>query len=87
MKIPKNIHFYLGIGCTFLLSSCNFIGDDNDIAIYSKENGLPVNCRAYVQFAINEYRAGKYSANDTFSALERNCGANGWSWKNIRDKK
>jgi hypothetical protein len=86
MKIPKNIHFYLGIGCTFLLSSCNFIGDDNDIAIYSKENGLPVNCRAYVQFAINEYRTGKYSANDTFSALERNCGANGWSWKNVREK-
>jgi hypothetical protein len=86
MKIPKNIHFYLGISCTLLLSSCNFIGDDNDIAIYSKENGLPVNCRAYVQFAINEYRAGKYSANDTFSALERNCGANGWTWKNVRER-
>ena len=69
----------------FLLSSCGF-SDDNDIAVYSKDSGLPVNCRAYVQFAINEYRAGKYSANDTFSALERNCGANGWSWKNIREK-
>ncbi len=86
MKIPKNILFYFGIGCTLLLSSCNFIGDDNDTAIYSKDNGLPVNCRAYVQFAINEYRAGKYSANDTFSALERNCGANGWTWKNVRER-
>lgn len=46
----------------------------------------PVNCRACVQFAINKYRVGKYSANDTFSALERNCVSNGWSWKNIREK-
>jgi phosphatidylserine synthase len=67
------------------LASCN-ISDDNDAPVYGKENGLPVNCRAFVQFAINEYRAGKYSANDTMSALERNCGSNGWSWKNIREK-
>jgi len=67
-----------------LLAGCS---DDNDAPIYGKDSGLPVNCRAFVQFAINEYRAGKYSANDTFSALERNCGSNGWSWKNIREKK
>jgi hypothetical protein len=58
--------------------------DDNAAPVYGKESGLPLNCRAFVQFAIDEYRAGKYSANDTFSALERNCGANGWSWKNKR---
>jgi len=87
MKIPKNILFYLGIGGTLMLSGCNFIGDDNDVAIYSKENGLPVNCRAFIQYAIDEHRAGKYTANDTFSAIERNCRKNGWSWINIREKK
>ena len=65
------------------LVSCG-LNDDNDTPVFSKESGLPVNCRAFVQFAIDEYRTGKYSANDTFSALERNCGANGWSWKNKR---
>ena len=66
-----------------LLPSCGF-SDDNDLAVYSKDNGLPLNCTAYIQFAIDDHRAGKYSANDTFSAIERNCGANGWSWKNKR---
>ena len=68
---------------TLLLSSCG-LSDDNDAPVYGKDSGLPVNCRAFVQYAINEYRAGKYSADDTMIALERNCGANGWSWKNKR---
>lgn len=63
---------------TVLLSACS---DDNATPVYGKDSGLPVNCRAFVQFAINEYRAGKYTADDTFSALERNCGVNGHSWK------
>jgi len=73
--------------CTFttslLLVSCG-LSDDNNAPVYGKDSGLPLNCRAFVQFAIDEYRAGKSSANDTMSALERNCGANGWSWKNKR---
>lgn len=68
-----------------LLPSCG-LSDDNDVPVYGKDGGLPLNCRAFVQFAINEYRAGKYSANDTMTALERNCGSNGWSWKNRREK-
>jgi len=69
-----------------LLAGCS-LSDDNDFPVYGKDSGLPVNCRAFVQFAIDEYRAGKYSANDTFAALERNCGSNGWSWKNVRESK
>lgn len=70
---------------TLLLVSCG-LSDDNVAPVYGKDSGLPVNCRAFVQFAIDEYRAGKYSADSTMAALERNCGANGWSWKNVRDK-
>jgi hypothetical protein len=73
------------ITTAILLAGCN-LSDDNDAPVYGKDTGLPVNCRAFVQLAINEYRAGKYSANDTMAALERNCGANGWSWRNIREK-
>ena len=72
------------LAVTIFLSGC--IADDNDTPKYGKESNLPLNCRAYIQFAINEYRAGKYSADSTFAAIERNCGANGHSWKNIRDK-
>ena len=65
------------------LVSCG-LSDDNDAPVYGKDSGLPLNCRAFVQFAIDEYRAGKYTADSTMAALERNCGANGWSWKNKR---
>ena len=79
----KTTKLVLLTSIALLMAGC---GDDNAAPIYGKDTGLPFNCRAFVQFAIDEYRAGKYSANATFSALERNCGANGWSWKNVREK-
>ncbi len=73
--------FYVGlILSTGLLAGC-ISGDDNDVPRYGKQSGLPSNCRAYVQFAIDEYRAGKHTANATMAGLERNCGANGSTWK------
>ena len=45
------------------------------------ETGLPKNCRAIVQNAINEWRKGNYSTNDTMDSLERNCGEKGYSWE------
>lgn len=69
------------IGCT--ISGCA-IEDDNATAIYGK-TGLPVNCRAYVQAVIDGYRSKAYSADDSMIGLERNCGANGQAWKNLRD--
>ncbi len=66
-----------------LVAGCS-MSDDNDMAVYSKDSGLPVNCRAYVQVAVNDYRAGKYTTDAIMSGLERNCGENGWSWKNKR---
>lgn len=65
------------------LSGCGF-PDDNDQAVYGKESGLPVNCRAYVQATIDGYRSKIYSANDSMNGLERNCGINGASWKDNR---
>lgn len=45
------------------------------------ETGLPKNCRAIVQNAIDEWRKGNYSTEETMGSLERNCGANGYSWE------
>lgn len=59
-------------------------GDDNDQAVYGKESGLAVNCRAYVQVSIDDYRAKRGTAEQIFEGLERNCGANGISWKSNR---
>ena len=53
--------------------------DPNKKPIYG-ETGIPRNCRAYVQMVINDYRSRKYSADESFNGLERNCGANGYSW-------
>ena len=44
------------------------------------DTGLPKNCRAYVQYAIDDYRAKKYTAEEVMNGLERNCGINGHSW-------
>lgn len=54
--------------------------DQNREPIYGKETGLPANCHAFVQYAIDSYRAKKYSAEDTMAALERNCGVAGQLW-------
>lgn len=63
------------------LSGC--LSDDNATPVYG-DTGLPVNCRAYVQAAVDGYRAEKYTAEETMAGLERNCGANGQIWKNKR---
>jgi hypothetical protein len=60
--------------------------DDNEIARFNPTTGNAVNCRAFVQVVIDEYRKGTYTAEDSFSSLERNCGSNGYSWKNLREK-
>lgn len=44
------------------------------------ETGLPKNCRAYVQVAINDYKAKRYTADEAMEGLERNCGEHGVSW-------
>lgn len=65
------------------LSGC-VLDDDNARSVYGKESGLAVNCRAYVQVVIDGYRTRKYSAEDSFTGLERNCGTNGNAWKDNR---
>lgn len=44
------------------------------------ETGLPKNCRAYVQGAVNDYKAKRYTADEVMEGLERNCGEHGVSW-------
>jgi hypothetical protein len=55
-------------------------GDPNSKPAYGRDTGLPANCRAYVQGAIDGYRAKKYTADEVMDGLERNCGANGYLW-------
>lgn len=64
-----------------LLAGCT---DDNEKPVLGAESGRPANCRAYVQDAINGYRSKRYTADETFQGLERNCGAEGQIWKNNR---
>jgi hypothetical protein len=66
------------LACALGLSACN-VPDRNAKPEFG-DSGLPKNCRAFVQYAIDAYRAGRYSADDTLDSLERNCGANGYSW-------
>ena len=71
------------LGLLATLSGC-VMPDDNNEAVYGKESGLPVNCRAYVQVSIDAYRNKTYTTDAIMAGLERNCGANGYAWKNNR---
>lgn len=64
------------------LAGCG-MQDDNEKPIYDKA-GLPINCRAYVQEAVDGYRSKKYTGDEAMDGLERNCGAAGHSWENMR---
>jgi hypothetical protein len=66
---------YLIILSLLVLSGC----DPNSKPTYG-ETGLPKNCRAIVQQNIDAYRAKQYTADEIMNSLERNCGANGYSW-------
>ncbi|WP_284085361.1 kynureninase [Acinetobacter nosocomialis] len=61
------------------LVSCSS-SDPNSKPVYGKDSGLPANCRAYIQVAINDWRNGKYDTETTMDAIERNCGENGSLW-------
>lgn len=78
---------FLKVACAsalaVLLAGCS--SDDNDKPMYGEGTGLPVNCRAYVQVAVDGYRAKRYTAEETMAGLERNCGADGGIWKKNRD--
>ncbi|WAT15806.1 hypothetical protein [Xanthomonas fragariae] len=61
------------------MASCSKLGDPNDHPTYGK-TGLPKNCRAIIQANIDGYRTRQYSADEVMSSIERNCGANDYSW-------
>lgn len=73
----------LAIALAAALTGCN-PGDDNAKPEYGP-SGLPVNCRAYVQEAVNGYRAKQYTADEAMNGIERNCGVAGQAWKNMRN--
>ncbi|QIC71651.1 kynureninase [Acinetobacter indicus] len=54
--------------------------DPNSKPAYGKDLGLPANCRAYIQVAIDEWRKGLHDTRTTMNAIERNCGENGSLW-------
>ncbi|MCR4530041.1 kynureninase [Acinetobacter venetianus] len=62
----------------FLVACTN--EDSNSKPIYGKESGLPANCRAYIQVAVNEWRRGTYDTEVTMNSIERNCGEEGELW-------
>lgn len=67
------------ISACLIVAGCGGQVDPNAIPTYGK-TGLPSNRRAYVQVVIDGYRSKQYTADESFNALERNCGINGYSW-------
>ena len=61
------------------ISGCK-LGNPNDKPVYAPGSGLPVNCRALITEAVNGWRSGRYTAQDSLESIDRNCGANGYSW-------
>ena len=44
------------------------------------DSGAPKNCKAIIQANIDAWRTKQQSAEDVLDSIERNCGANGYSW-------
>lgn len=61
------------------ISGCK-LGNPNDKPVYAPGSGLPVNCRALITEAVNGWRSGRYTAQESLESIDRNCGANGYSW-------
>ena len=59
------------------ISACG--SDPNSEPEYG-DSGLPSNCRSYIQFSIDAWRAGEYEGEETMNAIERNCGSSGYLW-------
>lgn len=75
-KMKTLFKLSLIVSVTFAIIGC----DRNAKAEFGSETGLPSNCRAYVQVAIDSYKAKQYTAEETFAGLERNCGQSGNLW-------
>lgn len=53
--------------------------DPNAVPTFGK-TGLPKNCRAVIQANLDAWQEKKFSADDIFLSIERNCGQNGYAW-------
>lgn len=60
------------------LTGCDYL-DPNAKPTYG-DTGLPKNCRAIIQANVDSWRAGEFTADETMASIERNCGAQGYSW-------
>lgn len=78
--MKRTLIWLAGVAAAGVLLSVAFgRSDPNEKPIYGK-TGLPANCRAYVQTAIDGYRSHQYTADEAMNGLERNCGAYGHTW-------
>jgi len=79
-QIIKKHHwviFVLLIIGAFYLGKAN--GDLNKTLIYGK-TGAPRNCRAIITEGIQGWSGGAYTAESTLDFINKNCGAEGYSW-------
>lgn len=74
----KRVFLFGFLAIPLLISGCE---KPNSKPTYGK-TGLPKNCRAIIQKNIDSWRAGEYPVEEIMDSLERNCGANGYSWEN-----
>lgn len=77
MKATLKVVAFLAVG--FLVGRMSAPGDPN-LAPTFGETGLPKNCRAIIQANLDSWSIHQFTADQIFSAIRRNCGANGYSW-------
>ena len=59
---------------------CEGRTDVNSEPVYSRDTGLPKNCRAIIAVNVKAWQDKKFSADEVLTSIDRNCGANGHSW-------
>lgn len=72
------LYIILGVFVGLILSPSP---EDSNSRLMYGDTGLPKNCRAIISTNITAFQNNEYSAEDVLESINRNCGAEGYSWK------
>lgn len=79
--MPMSRMYFLMTVCVVILLGGGCLSNDSNAQLEYGESGYPKNCRAIITANMDGYHAGIYTAEEALGSIDRNCGAEGYSWE------